>query len=247
MSFLERGLLGLHAGAWLSVLCVSTLSLHLGNDLNLLSREVGDGRWLFLLGWLALGGVVAALPTLRQALQLTALLTTIGLVALAALGTPNGGLAMRSGLGLLAAACLVSAALLARGRVRKARPSRPRVEGTGTRLRPNRPNPRRDGLNLAWAATVTALVSSFVTAWLGPDADLRGRGSILLLMAIFVTLPMTTLACWKPRSATLLLGVASVMAMGLYAPGSTALLLSLIALWGATAGAGLHRLQSRAC
>lgn len=243
MSFLERGLLGLHAGAWLSVLGVSVLSLARGADLNLLSIDAGGGRWWFVLGWLLFGVAVAAQRQLRRALQLTLALTAIGLMALAA--AHEGGVAMPVGLGLLAATCVGSAVLLARGKVKKARPARRRANRAKA---PQQPVIRRYGLWLIWTAAMTSLVSSFVVAWLHHDADVRGRASVLLLLVVFIVLPLSTLACWRPQAGAYSLGVLSIIAtLGLFASASTALVVALVALWVTAAGAGVHRWQRRTC
>ncbi len=243
MSFLERGLLGLHSGAWLSLLGMSVLSLARGADLNLLSDQVGGGRWLFLLGWLVLGVGVAAVGQLRRALQVTLGLTAMGLVTLALVGAHEGGGAMQGGLGLLAAICVGSAVLLARAKVQKTRPPRRRVRRANAAPRANL---RRDGLGLIWTAAMTALVSSLAVAWLHDDADVRGRASVLLLVVTFIVLPLSTLACWRPQPAALGLASVSVLAtLGLFTAASSALALGLMALWMAAVGAGLHQWRRR--
>jgi hypothetical protein len=242
MSFLERGLLGLHSGAWLSLLGVSVLSLNQGSTLNLLSDAGGGGRWWFLLGWLGFGLAVAAQPHLRRALQVTGALTAIGLVAFALSGAASNTVAMPVSLMVLAAVCLGSVWLLARGRVQKARPQRTRrpraVSDADT-------NPRRDGIAIGWAAVIVALLSSFVAAWQPATPDLGGRGSVLLLVVIFIALPLMTLVYWQPRVATGALAISSIACLGLYAPGSLPLVLGLAALGMAAAGAALHLWRQR--
>tara|TARA_R110000851_G_scaffold97125_1_gene210605 strand:- start:293 stop:1024 length:732 start_codon:yes stop_codon:yes gene_type:complete len=242
MSFLERSLLGLHGGAWLSLLGVSVLSLSQGQALNLLSDAVGGGRWWFLLGWLGFGLAVAALPTLRRALQLTGALTAIGLTAFAMTGAASNTIAMPVSLMALATVCLGSTWLLVRGRVQKARPQRtrrPRVVSPTDRA------PRRDGIAIGWTAVIAALLGSFVAAWQPTTADLGSRGSVLLLAVIFIALPLMTLAYWQPRVATLALAASSIACFGLYAPGSTPLVLGLAALGMTSAGAALHLWRQR--
>jgi uncharacterized membrane protein len=242
MSFLERGLLGLHAGAWLSLLGVSVLSLSEGSALNLLSDAAGGGRWWFLLGWLGFGGSVAAQPHLRQGLQLTGVLTAVGLAAFALTGAARNTLAMPVSLTVLAIVCLSSVWLLARGRVRKVRPQRARRSRAHT---VSATTPRRDGVAVGWTAVIIALLSSFVVAWQPPTPDLGSRGAVLLLVVIFIALPIMTLAFWKPRTATVVLAATTIACLGLYAPGSTPLVLGLAALGVTTAGAALHLWRQR--
>lgn len=235
MTRLERGLLGLHAGAWLSLLAVSVLSLALGPALPLLSPDVGGGRWAFLVGWLLLGTLMALPREARRAWQLTCGLTAAGLLTLAGLGAEQGGLLMRLALLTLAVVMLGMFVLLQRAQVRKQRPGR-RKATTAPRPRPARPA----WLMLGWGSAMTSLVSSFALAWLGSDADLRGRGAVLLLVCGLVVVPALSAAYWAPRLALLGVAIALLIAVGQFSPGSASLTICLTALALSVASMGLR-------
>lgn len=230
MTRLERSMLGLYGGAWLSLLAVCALCLWQGRALPLLWNADGYGAWLYLTLWAAFGLTLAALARADQAWRVMLMATAANLALNTGLLAWNSGVsagAMIASLMVLGLLSLPLVPLMHASRIRKPRVKRQRTAARKTM-------PRRD-LQLGWWTWTLALLCSFGSAWKGDDAALRGAASAMLLLVFLVALPALCAGAWRPRRAALGLGLSGLACAALYQP-SVWLAICIAALFVGAAG-----------
>lgn len=230
MTRLERGMLGLYGGAWLSLLLVCALCLAMGRALPLL-RADGYGAWLYLGGWALCGVPLALMPRADRAWRAVLIASSVLLLLNAALVVWRVGSSAWTLLLSLLALALLGAwlrPLLDAARIRRHRP----VRAPRQRLRSTAP---RHDLRIAWWAWSLAMVCSFWCAWKADDPALRGAAYVTWLIVLLVALPAVCAGAWTRRAAVAGLSVSGVACALVYQP-SGLLALTLLSLIVAALG-----------
>ncbi len=208
----ERWLLGLFAALPAALVAASLLQLAPPPGLSPLSQRPLWLAWALIVGWLLMAGGLAwagRRPVRLWRLSLSALAALLLLAALLSLGAdlPQGR-AMALSLALLAAGALGLTRIVKDGPERPGRLTGPVVLGAARRTwwRQVVPHLRRyAGFWLSGALMVECFRMAYVVA-VDPQ---RGVGMLGMLLVFFLVLPAVSLAAWLPRSAAILLALAS--------------------------------------
>jgi hypothetical protein len=208
----ERWLLGLFAALPAALVAAALLQLAPPPGLPPLSQRPLWLVWALIVGWLLMAGGLAwagRRPLRLWRLGLGALAALLLLAALVSLwaGLPQGP-AMALSLTLLAAGAFGLMRAVREGQRRPARPSGPTVRATARLAWWQRVVPhmrRHAGFWLSGALMLECFRMAYVVA-VDPQ---RGVGMLGMLLVFFLVLPAVSLAAWLPRSAAVLLALAS--------------------------------------